>query len=111
MKAATFSRYGAPEVVTIAEYPNPVAGPREVLVRIRATTVSSGDTRIRGLRMPPGFGWAARPAFGFFGPRQPILGTEFAGRYVSMKVRRFCSEFKQGLGAGTGHAVMCLEMA
>ena len=33
------------------------------------------------------------------------------GRYVSMKVRRFCSEFKQGLGTGTGHAVMFLEMA
>jgi NADPH:quinone reductase-like Zn-dependent oxidoreductase len=84
MKAATFSRYGTPEVVTIAEYPNPVARPREVLVRIRATTVSSGDARIRGLRMPPGFGWAARPAFGFFGPRQPILGTEFAGDVVAV---------------------------
>ena len=32
-------------------------------------------------------------------------------RYVSMKVRRFCSEIKQGLGAGSGLSVVLFEVA
>jgi NADPH:quinone reductase-like Zn-dependent oxidoreductase len=79
MKAAVYSTYGPPDVVRIAEVNKPVLGPGDVLVRIHATTVSAGDWRVRGLAVPRGFGPFVRLAFGVFGPRQTILGTELSG--------------------------------
>ena len=79
MKAAVYSRYGAADVVTIKEIDKPAPKANEVLIRIRATTVSSGDWRVRSLSMPPGFALLARPALGLFGPRKPVLGTELSG--------------------------------
>lgn len=79
MKAAIYHRYGPPSVVTMADVPRPVAKKNEVLIRICATTVTSGDWRARSLQLPPGFGFMGRLVFGILGPRQPILGTELAG--------------------------------
>lgn len=79
MRAAVYERYGSPEVVSIREVPTPTPKPDEVLIRIRATTVSTGDWRARSLEMPPGFGPFGRLAFGITRPRQPILGSELAG--------------------------------
>ena len=79
MKAAVYGKYGPPSVVYVKEVEKPVVKDDEILIRIRATTVSSGDWRVRSLDMPFGFGLFARPVFGFFGPRQPILGSELAG--------------------------------
>jgi NADPH:quinone reductase-like Zn-dependent oxidoreductase len=79
MKAMTYSRYGGPEVVTLSDVPTPTPKNTEVLIRIIATTVTSGDGRARSLKMPPGFGVLGRLVFGITGPRQPILGTELAG--------------------------------
>lgn len=78
------SRYGGPEVLRRHEGPTPVPGPRELLIRIRATTVSAADSRIRGLRVPRGFAAFVRLAFGLRGPRQPVLGSEFAGDVVAV---------------------------
>jgi NADPH:quinone reductase-like Zn-dependent oxidoreductase len=79
MKAITYHRYGGPEVLALAEVPNPVPRDNEVLIRIRATTVTTGDWRARSLTLPRGFGFLGRLVFGVFGPRQPVLGTELAG--------------------------------
>lgn len=79
MRAFVCRRYGGPDVVALADVPKPVPRDNEVLVRIQATTVTSGDWRIRTLCVPAGLGLVARLAFGFTGPRQPILGTEMAG--------------------------------
>jgi NADPH:quinone reductase-like Zn-dependent oxidoreductase len=79
MRAAVYERYGPPEVVSIREVPTPTPKHGEVLIRIRATTVSTGDWRARSLAMPPGFGPFGRLAFGISRPRQPILGTELSG--------------------------------
>ena len=79
MKAITYSKYGAPGVVAIAEVPKPLPGRRDVLIRIHATTVTTADSRARSLQMPGGFGLLARLVFGIFGPRKPVLGTELAG--------------------------------
>ena len=91
MKAAVYSRYGAADVVTIKEIDKPAPKANEVLIRIRATTVSSGDWRVRSLSMPPGFALLARPALGLFGPRKPVLGTELSGdvEAVGADVRAF----------------------
>jgi NADPH:quinone reductase-like Zn-dependent oxidoreductase len=91
MKAAVYGKYGPPSVVDVKEVEKPVIKDDEVLIRIRATTVSSGDWRVRSLHMPFGFGLFARPMFGFFGPRQPILGSELAGdiEAVGKDVKKF----------------------
>lgn len=91
MKAAVYRRYGPPEVVATEEVAKPVPKDNEVLVRIRATTVSSGDWRLRSLNVPRGYGLLIRLAFGIFGPRKKILGTEFSGdvEAVGKSVTRF----------------------
>ncbi|WP_231605174.1 NAD(P)-dependent alcohol dehydrogenase [Synechococcus sp. CBW1006] len=57
----------------------PTPKPNEILIRIHATTVSSGDWRMRSLEVPAGFGLIIRLVAGIRRPRQPILGTELAG--------------------------------
>ncbi len=94
MKAAIYTKYGSPDVVHLAEVPMPVQRAHEVLVRIHASTVSTADWRARSLAMPQGFGLMARPFFGLFGPRKPILGTELAGEIVT--VGKAVTKFKQG---------------
>ncbi len=87
MKAAVIDRYGAPEVVRIAEVPMPVPRAGEVLVRVHAAAVTSGDARIRGARFPGGFAPFARMAFGLSGPRRKILGNTFSGVVESVGSR------------------------
>lgn len=79
MKAACVTAYGPPSVVTLAEVPRPDPAPGQVLVRVQATTVSSGDARIRAMEMPAGFGLMARLGLGLRRPRQPVLGVEATG--------------------------------
>jgi NADPH:quinone reductase-like Zn-dependent oxidoreductase len=69
----------------------PAPGPHDVLIRVRATTVSSADWRIRSQSMPRGFAAFGRLAFGVRAPRQPILGSELSGDVVAVgsAVRRF----------------------
>ena len=115
MKAIVCQRYGPPEVLQCREVPKPHPRDHEVLIRIRATTVTSADCRVRGLDMPRGFELLARLALGFSGPRQPILGTEFAGdvEAVGARVRRFkpgdavfANIFDQGTGSIAEFAVV-----
>ena len=72
----------------------PAPKDNEVLIRIHATTVTTGDWRARSLNLPGGFGFMGRFVFGIFGPRQPILGTELAG--VVETVGKAVTRFKVG---------------
>jgi NADPH:quinone reductase-like Zn-dependent oxidoreductase len=47
MKAIVVHQYGGPEVLKFEEYPDPVAGPGEVLVRVAATSVNPIDYKRR----------------------------------------------------------------
>jgi NADPH:quinone reductase-like Zn-dependent oxidoreductase len=47
MKAVVLHEYGAPEVLKFEEYPDPIPGPGEVLVRIAATSVNPIDYKRR----------------------------------------------------------------
>jgi len=47
MKAVVVHQYGGPEVLKFEEYPDPVAGPGEVLVRVAATSVNPIDYKQR----------------------------------------------------------------
>jgi NADPH:quinone reductase-like Zn-dependent oxidoreductase len=84
MKAAVCERYGPPEVVKIRDVPRPTPAADEVLIRAVATTVNSGDARVRALRVPRGLHLAMRARLGFSKPRHPILGFEMAGRIESV---------------------------
>lgn len=84
MRAALCRRYGSPDVVRIEAVEKPEPKADEVLIRIRATTVSSGDWRIRSLTVPRGMGVMVRAVFGFMRPRNPVLGTELCGEVESV---------------------------
>lgn len=79
MKAATVHRYGPPENVRIEEVPRPTPRAGEVLIRMKAVTVTSADYRLRAMDVPRGLGPMVRLAYGLRGLRKPILGSEGAG--------------------------------
>ena len=62
-----------------------------MLIRAFATTVNSGDARVRALRVPSGLRLAMRLKLGLTKPKQPILGFELAGQVeaVGTAVTRF----------------------
>jgi NADPH:quinone reductase-like Zn-dependent oxidoreductase len=70
-------------VLALVTQPLPRPGPRQLLVRVEATTVDSGDARIRSQRLPRGFGLLGRLAFGWRRPRRPVLGSVLAGTVVT----------------------------
>ena len=47
MKAIVAHEYGGPEVLKYEEFPDPVAGPGEVLVRVAAASVNPADYKQR----------------------------------------------------------------
>lgn len=74
MKAAVFTEYGHAEVLKIKEHAKPAIKSNEILIRIHATAVNSGDWRIR--RADP---WAVRLFFGLVKPKYNVLGSVYAG--------------------------------
>lgn len=72
-------RYGGPDVLSFAELPTPSPKRGELLVRVMASTITSGDRRIRSMDVPRGFQTIGRLALGWRGPRNPVLGATFAG--------------------------------
>jgi NADPH:quinone reductase-like Zn-dependent oxidoreductase len=108
MKAAVFEKYGPPEVLHLSEVERPVPKDNEALVKIHATTVTAGDIRMRGFKVPASFWLPARFALGLTGPRQKILGMEISGEIES--VGKDLTQFKNGdqvfasTGFGGGYA-------
>ncbi len=74
MKASIFKKYGSPDVLHLEEVPKPVPKKGEMLVRIKATAVNSGDIKLR--KADP---FAVRFFFGLFKPKREILGSVFSG--------------------------------
>jgi len=93
MKAIVYTKYGPPEVLHMQEVEKPTPRDMEVLVKVRATTVTIGDTIMRSLNLPIA-GWQkvmARLYLGIRRPKRPILGMELAGdvEAVGRKVTLF----------------------
>lgn len=107
MKAWICKGYGGPEVLALEDRPVPVPGDDEVLVKIHATTVASGDVRVRAFKFPQGFGLIGRLVFGITRPRQPIMGTEMAGTVAA--IGKHVKAFKIGdaVMAFAGAAMRC----
>lgn len=53
MRAVVFERYGGPEVLTLADVPEPSPGEREVVIEVRATALNRADLLQRRGAYPP----------------------------------------------------------
>lgn len=86
MKAAIRSKYGQPEVLSIREVDKPVPRDTEVLIKVLATTVNRTDCAIL-----TGKPFIMHLFYGFFNPKHPTTGTDFAGiiEATGSKVTRF----------------------
>ena len=113
MKAIVYTKYGPPDVLQLKEVEKPVPKDNEVLIRVYATTVTSGDARARSFNIPPMFWLFGRIMIGFRGPRNKILGPELAGEIEA--VGKDVKLFKEGdqvfgstgIGMGTNVEYIC----
>ena len=81
MKAIVYTEYGPPEVLRLIDVEKPRPKNNEILVKVKATTVSSGVLWARSGKHPDSrlFTLAVRMFFGFIKPKKTILGDELSG--------------------------------
>ncbi len=99
MKAITFDTPGDPEVLHVSEVPDPIPGPEDLRVRVRASALNRADTMQRRGMYPPPPG------------ESDILGLELAGEVetVGSAVQGFKSGDRVfGLVGGGGYAEKAL---
>ena len=91
MKAIVYTRYGSPDVLELKQVEKPIPNENEILVKVKATTVTVADIRSRSFTVPPAFWLPARIALGLRRPKKEILGMELAGEVelVGKNVTRF----------------------
>ena len=102
MRAIEISQYGAPAVLRLADRPDPVAGPGEVLIRVAASGVNRPDVlqRTGNYPVPPG--------------ASDIPGLEVAGEIIGGDAAAMAAAgFAVGdevcaLVAGGGYAELCV---
>ena len=117
MKANVYTNYGPPEVLQLTEVEKPAPKDNEILVKVVATTVSSGVLWARSGKHPDSklFTLALRMIFGLTKPKKNILGYEVSGEVEA--VGKDVKKFKKGdqvfgtttgLGAGAYAEYVCL---
>ena len=95
MKAIVWTRYGPPDVLQPQEVEKPVPKDDEILIRIRATTVTAGDCEMRNLQFPIYLSLLMRLWRGLLKPKgKTIPGTELAGEVEA--VGQEVTLFKKG---------------
>jgi tumor protein p53-inducible protein 3 len=95
MKAITIDNPGGAEKLKISDYPDPIPGPDEILVKVKATALNRADILQREGKYPPPKG------------ASPILGLELAGDVIKVgdHVKRWKTGDKVfGLLPGGGYA-------
>jgi NADPH:quinone reductase-like Zn-dependent oxidoreductase len=94
MKAVVYRKYGSPDVLQLEEVAKPIPKGNKVLIKIFATSVSSGDVRMRSFNIPPLPWIPMRLAIGLTKPRKKILGMAVAGEIET--VGKDVTEFRTG---------------
>lgn len=92
MKAVIWTKYDPPDVLQLREVKKPVPKADELLIRVRAVNVTTGDCEMRALKFPFWIRWPMRLYVGFLKPtRVTILGGYLAGEVeaVGVDVRQF----------------------
>lgn len=85
MKAVTYTRYGAPDVLQVEEVPTPVPADDEVRIRVRAVEATKSDCEMRSFRYAVKWFWVPmRIALGITRPKRRVLGSYFAGEVESV---------------------------
>ncbi len=105
MKAVLWTKYGGPEGLELKEIDMPERNEEHILIKVRATTVITGDCEMRSLKLPLALRLPVRLMNGIKAPKRfTLLGQEFAGDIVESDG----SVFMQGdrvfgaTGFGTG---------
>jgi NADPH:quinone reductase-like Zn-dependent oxidoreductase len=105
MKAVVYTEYGPPDVLRLQDVEKPAPKTNEVLVKVYASTVSSGVLWARSGKHPDSkiFTVALRLMFGVRKPKKIILGYEFSGEVEAAgeEVKRFL-EGDKVFGTTTG---------
>jgi NADPH:quinone reductase-like Zn-dependent oxidoreductase len=92
LKAIVWTAYGSPDVLQLRDVEKPTPKDNEVLIKVRAATVTMGDCELRSLKVPLLLQLPVRAYMGLTKPsRVTILGQELAGdvEEVGSKVTRF----------------------
>lgn len=102
MKAIEITEYGAPEVLRLCERPDPVAGPGEVLLRVRASGINRPDVLQRKGHYPVPPGASDLPGLEVAG--EVIAGDAEAMARAGLELGdRVCA-----LVQGGGYAELCV---
>ena len=94
MKAIICPKYGPPDILELKELEKPIPKDNQVLIKIHAATVTTGDCELRGMSFPLWLRPLIRMGFGIRGPRKKIIGMELSGEIES--VGKDVTRFKKG---------------
>ncbi|MFO7656849.1 MAG: NAD(P)-dependent alcohol dehydrogenase [Bacteroidales bacterium] len=93
MKAIVCTKYGPPDVLKLMDIEKPFPKRNELLIKIRATSVTASDCIIRGFKLPQQtmLRIAMQLAIGFKKPRNPVLGMVLSGEVetIGSEVKKF----------------------
>lgn len=89
-----YTKYGPPDVLQLKEVKKPTPKENEILVKVKATTVTVADIRSRSFTVPLSVWLPARITLGFRRPKKSILGLELSGEVES--VGKDVTQFKEG---------------
>lgn len=91
------AEYGSPEISQIKGTKKPIPKPDEILIKVKATAVNSGDVRVRSLPVNDLMRIAIKIVLGFFGPCKHrewnFVSTLFINDYDLMRIFHVVTSF------------------
>ena len=94
MKAIVCTKYGSTDFLKLKELEKPTQKDNEILVKVYASSVTSGDTKMRKLKFEFLFWLLMRIMYGARKSKTKVLGSELSGEIES--VGKNVTRFKKG---------------